>query len=129
MSERRGPHRPSEKDRSAQAAREEARRELAAAEGEVGEELRELAAEVAAAEAGGGAPVEPPAEAAGGAVPPDGPFDPTSVIVQNSQLTPRQRQVLADLVRLQRSLRGPQVLFDATGNFSRPVFPVSPRRR
>jgi hypothetical protein len=36
--------------------------------------------------------------------------------------------VLADLIRLHFSRRGPQRLLETASNFSRPVPPVSPRR-
>jgi septal ring factor EnvC (AmiA/AmiB activator) len=45
------------------------------------------------------------------------------------RLSPRQRVVLADLIRLHFSRRGPQHLLETAGNFSRPVYPPNLHRR
>jgi len=39
-------------------------------------------------------------------------------------LTHRQRAILRQLIRLHRSLRGPQTMLERAGNFNRPPFPV-----
>ena len=44
-------------------------------------------------------------------------------------LSPYQQGVLADLLGLHFSLRGPQRLLESSGNFNRPVFPIQQRRR
>ncbi|HUC09279.1 MAG TPA: hypothetical protein VL985_02500 [Stellaceae bacterium] len=75
------------------------------------------------------------ATGAGGALPPSsgGTTDPISQIVAREvsaltgTLNAYQLTVLADLLRLHLSLRGPQRLLDNTGNFNRPVFPSAPQ--
>jgi hypothetical protein len=63
------------------------------------------------------------------------PPDPVAQIVRQQlegigdKLSSSQRTVLADLLRLHLSLRGPQDLLESTGNFNRPVFPSPPRYR
>jgi hypothetical protein len=65
----------------------------------------------------------------------EGKLDPVSEIIENEiralgdRLSPRQRVVLADLIRLHFSRRGPQHLLETAGNFSRPVYPPNLHRR
>lgn len=137
MSEPRGPRHPSPEERIVEAAREEiaeAREEFA----EVAREAIEEVIEVAAAAVAGSVPAADGGIAvsgAGGALPLSGygATDPISQIVQREvnalagRLSPYQLAVLADLIRLHLSLRGPQRLLDNTGNFNRPIFPSPPQ--
>ena len=145
MSEPRGPRHPSHEERMVEAAREDitkaAREEIAEAREEFAEVAKEAIDEVVevAIAAVGAAP--PPFDGglagagAGGALPPsgDGRTDPISQIVEREinaltgRLSAYQLAVLADLLRLHLSLRGPQRLLDNTGNFNRPVFPSPPQ--
>lgn len=43
-------------------------------------------------------------------------------------LNPQQRGMLRQLLRLQRSLGGPQTMLETAGHFNRPPFPPPPRR-
>ena len=45
----------------------------------------------------------------------------------DTELSPRQHDLLATLTHLHHSLRGPQTLLEAAGHFSRPPFPPPPR--
>lgn len=141
MSEPRGPRHPSPEERIVEAAREEiaeAREEFAEVAREAIDEARELVLEVAAAAVAGSASAADGGIAvsgAGGALPLSGygATDPISQIVQREvnalagRLSPYQLAVLADLIRLHLSLRGPQRLLDNTGNFNRPIFPSPPQ--
>jgi hypothetical protein len=129
MIETRKSHQASRDGRVDKAARKEiaeAREEISEMRDAIAEtqeeldEARELAFGVAAAEE----------EAAS-----EGNRDPGSEIIENEiralgdRLSPRQRVVLADLIRLHFSRRGPQRLFETASNFSRPVPPISHHRR
>ncbi len=126
MSEPRGPRHPSPEERLVEAAREEiaeAREEFAEVAREAIDEARELVLEVAAAAVDGAPPSG------------YGATDPISQEVQREvsalaaagTLNSYQLAVLADLLRLHLSLRGPQRLLDNTGNFNRPIFPSPPQ--
>jgi hypothetical protein len=134
MSESKRPNQASRDEKSVRAARDEivgAREEIAEAREEIAEaregldEACDLALAVAAAGLAAG-PSTPPRE---------GGLDPVSQIIQNElnalgdKLSPFQQGVLADLLRLHLSLRGPQHLLETTGNFNRPVFPPTLSRR
>jgi len=113
MNEPRGPHQPSQDERAAEAAREAAieaaREELV--EGVI-ETARAIAEELSAQE---------------------GAIDPVAQIIAREvqpladRLNPHQQEVLAALLRLHFSLKGPQTQLETTGHFNRPTFPAPPR--
>ena len=121
-------------DKAARREIAEAREEIAEAREEIAQtreaiaetqegldEVREVAFAVAAAE-------EEKAAS-------EGNLDPICEIIENEiralgdRLSPRQQVVLADLIRLHFSRRGPQRLFESASSFSRPVPPILHHRR
>ena len=130
MIEPRKSHQGSRAGRADKAARREiaeAREEIAQTREAIAETqegldaVREVAFAVAAAEE---------EEAAS-----EGNLDPICEIIENEiralgdRLSPRQQVVLADLIRLHFSRRGPQRLFESASSFSRPVPPILHHRR
>ena len=137
MSESRRQHEGSGEERGAEAVRAElteTRQELAAAR----EQIAEAREGIAEAREGIEEVVDSAlAFAASRQLASGGETGPAAIdeIIENElaalgdRLSPYQQTIMADLLRLHFSLRGPQHLLESSGNFNRPIYPPIRSRR